>query len=49
VFLGLLGTGDGNCIASKGSMALEGRYLWELKDWIDRKWMHVYTKVCFFP
>jgi hypothetical protein len=24
-------------------MALEGRYLWDLKDWIDRKWMFNYT------
>lgn len=42
-FLGLLGTGDGGCVASRGNMALRGRYLWDLKDWIDRKWMHVYT------
>ena len=25
LFLGLLGTGDGSCVASRGSMALEGR------------------------
>ena len=83
LFLGLLGTGDGSCVASRGSMALEGRvsdvgaccfsgylfgeepsskparskaffygvatcicsyqYLWDLKDWIDRKWMYNYT------
>jgi hypothetical protein len=42
-FLGLLGTGDGGCVASRGNMALQGRYLWDLKDWIDRKWMHVYS------
>ena len=23
-------------------MALEGRWLWTLKDWIDRTWMHGY-------
>lgn len=43
-FLGLLGLGDGNCIASRGSMALEGSYLFDLKDWIDRKWMYVYKE-----
>lgn len=25
LFLGLLGTGDGGCVASRGCMALEGR------------------------
>jgi selenide,water dikinase len=43
-FLGLIGLGDGNCVASKGNMAVEGRYLWALKDWIDRKWMYVYKE-----
>ena len=38
-FLGIIGTGDGGAIASKGSLALRGSYLWDLKDWIDRKWM----------
>jgi selenide,water dikinase len=42
-FLGLLGLGDGGCVASRGRMALQGTDLWALKDWIDRKWMHVYT------
>ena len=41
-FLGLLGLGDGGCVASRGRMALEGKELWALKDWIDRKWLHVY-------
>jgi len=42
-FLGLIGAGDGNCVASKGPMALEGRWLWDLKDWIDRTWMAMYS------
>ena len=41
-FLGLIGAGDGQCVASRGRMALEGRWLWNLKDWIDRTWMHGY-------
>lgn len=41
-FLGLFGLGDGNCIASRGALATEGAWLWELKDWIDRRWMWNY-------
>lgn len=43
-FLGLIGTGRPSlCVASKGPMALEGAWLWDLKDWIDRKWMASYS------
>jgi len=48
-FLGLIGGGDmDTCVASRGLMALEsnardGGWLWTLKDWIDRTWMHAYT------
>ena len=42
-FLGIIGTGDGNAIASKGPLAVSGEYIWELKDSIDRKWMAMYT------
>lgn len=41
-FLGLIGAGDGQCVASRGRMAITGRWLWTLKDWIDRHWMHGY-------
>ena len=43
-FLGLIGTGDGDCIASRGKMALQGKWLWELKTKIDLGWMRGYTK-----
>jgi hypothetical protein len=36
-FLGLISTGQKYCVASKGPMTLEGAWLWDLKDWIDRK------------
>jgi len=42
-FLGLIGTGDGSCIASRGELAFEANWLWSLKDWIDRKWMWQYS------
>lgn len=42
-FLGLIGTGDGGCVASRGALAYEAAWLWELKDWIDRSWMAGYS------
>ncbi len=44
-FLGIIGTGDGSAIASKGGMALQGEYLWKLKDKIDRIWMSQYQEL----
>ena len=43
VFLGIIGTGEPYAVASKGELCLEGAWLWDLKDWIDRKWMAGYT------
>ena len=40
--LALISTGDGQAIASYGRLALTGRALWRLKDWIDRRWMRGY-------
>ena len=37
--LALIGTGDGQAVASRGPFAAYGRGLWLLKDWIDRRWM----------
>lgn len=45
-FLGLISTGDQYAIASKGNwFALEGKFLWNLKDYIDRKWMAMYIEL----
>ena len=38
-FLALLMTGDGEAIASRNGVGLKGKWLWRLKDRIDRKWM----------
>ena len=43
-FLGIIGTGEPHeCVASRGTLGIEGPWLWELKDWIDRTWMAGYT------
>lgn len=43
--LALIGTGDGRAVASRGPFAAHGRVLWQLKDWIDRRWMRRYTEL----
>eukprot|EP00041_Stephanoeca_diplocostata_P024691 m.632291 g.632291 ORF g.632291 m.632291 type:complete len:1029 (+) comp22577_c0_seq16:102-3188(+) len=43
-FLGIIGTGrTHSAVASKGALALEAAWVWDLKDWIDRKWMAGYS------
>lgn len=41
-FLSLIGTGDRRAVASRGNWAAQGRALWWLKEWIDRRWMRKY-------
>ena len=44
--LALISTGNAYCVASKGNfIGLEGSYLWDIKDYIDRKWMKMYTNL----
>lgn len=42
-FLSLISTGGKNAIASKGPWSIEGRLVWHLKDWIDRRFMAKYA------
>jgi pyridine nucleotide-disulfide oxidoreductase family protein len=43
-FLTILMTGDGSAIAGRGSwFAVEGRWVWRWKDWIDRRFMRRFS------
>jgi selenide,water dikinase len=43
-YLAILMTGDGSAIAGRGSwFAVEGRWVWRWKDWIDRRFMRRFS------
>ncbi len=42
-YLALIGTGNKSAIASRGNFMWESALLWYWKDWIDRKFMKIFT------
>ena len=43
--LSLIGTGDESAVASWGSLAVQGRWAWRWKNWIDRRFMAKYERL----
>jgi hypothetical protein len=41
----LIGTGDRNALATWGSWTWGGRWVWYLKDWIDRRFVRRFGTV----
>ena len=45
----ILGLGHGKAVAWRNGLAVKGRAVWRLKDWIDRRWMRMYTDMRMVP
>ncbi len=43
-YLSIIGTGDGNALATRNGWSVEGAWVWRWKDHIDRKWMRMYRE-----
>ncbi len=44
-FLGLISTGDQYAVASYGGWSHESAWLWQVKDWIDRRFMRKFSEL----
>jgi selenide,water dikinase len=45
----ILGLGGGRAVAWRNGLSVSGAWVWRLKDWIDRRWMRMYTEMRMIP
>lgn len=43
-WLALISTGDQHAVASRGALGFEGDWVWQWKDWIDRRFMRRFSE-----
>jgi selenide,water dikinase len=45
----ILGLGYGRAVAWRNGVSISGTAVWRVKDWIDRRWMRMYTEMRMEP
>ena len=45
----ILGLGNGRAVAWRNGLSVSGTAVWRWKDWIDRRWMRMYTDMRMTP